>query len=163
MKIKDKKVVREKYLNKLYEETGSITKNLVSLFDITALLNLDKHEGYNAAHSLHDLGLAKIRTKDGLIQLTPQGILQVEKSSLTEEGIKKTYCPTSKSEIPNFWSLLHPRVEKLTKERFDNRFHSDATLACLRDMNDLTKKFAIKNGSRERDGANLITNWPNSI
>lgn len=57
----------------------------------------------------------------------------------------------------SFWSLLHPRVSRLAKRRFDNGLYADSVSACLREINEIIKNYVRQAINQELDGAQLMT------
>jgi uncharacterized protein (TIGR02391 family) len=57
----------------------------------------------------------------------------------------------------DFWSLLHPRIIRLAKNRFDNGLYADAVSACLREINTVIKEYVRQTINQELDGAPLMT------
>jgi len=57
----------------------------------------------------------------------------------------------------DIWNLLHPRIIKLAKKRFDNGLYADAVSACLREINSVIKNHVLQAINQELDGAPLMT------
>lgn len=152
-----KKILRLKFLKKLYEVTNGSTSTFANFNEIGKNLSLNEDESYIMAKVLHDFNFAKIETQDGGITITTEGILEIEKSPLPRKVIAEKLIDTSLVDR-SFWTYLHPRVRELAEERFEMGYFADCVLICLREINSKLKKYAIDNGREERDGASLMTN-----
>jgi uncharacterized protein (TIGR02391 family) len=56
-----------------------------------------------------------------------------------------------------FWQNIHPTIVALAKPRFDSGFYADSVESSFKEINDIIKNIAIRNGGREQDGSSLMT------
>lgn len=73
------------------------------------------------------------------------------------ETIREKENNTENTNDNSFWSLLHPRVSRLAKTRFDNGLYADAVSTCLREINEIIKNYVRQAINQELDGAPLMT------
>jgi uncharacterized protein (TIGR02391 family) len=72
-----------------------------------------------------------------------------------EETLEGAVAPAAASEDV-FWSLLHERVVKTAKSRFDAGHYADSVEAALKELNSVMKALVKKATSKELDGADLM-------
>jgi uncharacterized protein (TIGR02391 family) len=154
--ITNRKKLRTTFLVTLFKECDGLSSNQVNIKDIATILKMDLSDTYIIAESLKDLGYIKIKTLDGFVAITDTGIIEIEGTPFTVK-IKQTLVHKNDNDM-EFWKYLHPFIQELARDRFENGFYSDAILTCLREINSILKNYAIKNGRTERDGADLVTN-----
>lgn len=56
----------------------------------------------------------------------------------------------------SFWNLLHPKVVKVAKTRFDSEHFADSVEAALKGVNSVVKEYVKANTGQEFDGADLM-------
>jgi hypothetical protein len=76
----------KKYLGELLQRTQGRTDAQVSMFDIGAVMGLEKDAARRTAEDLIAEGLVEIKTLSGAIGITPQGIEMAQKSSGVDSG-----------------------------------------------------------------------------
>jgi uncharacterized protein (TIGR02391 family) len=72
-----------------------------------------------------------------------------------EETLETAVAPAAASEDV-FWSLLHERVAKTAKGRFDAGHYADSVEAALKELNSVVKVLVKKATGKELDGADLM-------
>jgi uncharacterized protein (TIGR02391 family) len=72
-----------------------------------------------------------------------------------EETLEGAIAPAAASENV-FWSLLHERVVKTAKGRFDAGHYADSVEAALKELNSAMKGLVKKATGKELDGADLM-------
>ena len=72
-----------------------------------------------------------------------------------EETLEGAVAPAAASEDV-FWTLLHERVVKTAKGRFDAGHYADAVEAALKELNSVMKDLVKKVTGKELDGADLM-------
>jgi len=72
-----------------------------------------------------------------------------------EETLEGAVAPAAASEDV-FWSLLHERVVKTAKSRFDAGHYADSVEAALKELNSVMKALVKKAAGKELDGADLM-------
>lgn len=56
----------------------------------------------------------------------------------------------------DFWSLIHPKIAKVSKEKFEDGHFADAVESAFKDVNKRVKKYVKSKHSIELDGADLM-------
>jgi uncharacterized protein (TIGR02391 family) len=156
METSNRKKLRTIFLSTLYNKCNGLTANLINIKEIAELMKIEASKAYEIAQSLNDLGYIKIKTLDGFVAITSSGILEIEDTPFPV-NIKPILIHKNKNEM-DFWKYLHPMIQTLARDRFENGYYSDSVLNCLREINSLLKAHSVRNGRPERDGADLITN-----
>src|SRR5260221_13132013 len=72
-----------------------------------------------------------------------------------EETLETAAAPVTGFE-DSFWSLLHERVVKTAKSRFDAGHYADSVEAALKELNSVMKNLVKKSTGKELDGADLM-------
>lgn len=73
------------------------------------------------------------------------------------ETLKRPNSSIQMENNQDFWTLLHPRVIQLARQRFENGLYADAVSACLREVNTIVKDYVRQAINQELDGAPLMT------
>ena len=55
-----------------------------------------------------------------------------------------------------FWDLLHPKIVKVSRSRFESEHHADSVEAALKEVNNVVKILVKKETGEEFDGADLM-------
>lgn len=80
MTVEEKKAIRFRFLNDLYDRTDGSTRKTSMLEELGAPLGLDRSAAYEVASYLAREGLLKVATLAGHIQITHQGIKEIEEA-----------------------------------------------------------------------------------
>jgi DNA-binding IclR family transcriptional regulator len=80
----------ERYLDELFKQTAGKVDNQVSMFDIGAVMGLEKEAARRMAEDLIAEGLVEIKTLSGGIGITPQGIEMAQSMAGGNAGAELT-------------------------------------------------------------------------
>lgn len=70
-------------------------------------------------------------------------------------GILKLRLNTENN-INSLWSLLHPRIVKVSKSRFQSEHYADSVEAAFKEINKVGKDILKKKTKQEKDGVNVF-------
>ncbi len=70
--------------------------------------------------------------------------------------VAKLYNANSQSKNFDIWSLLHPDIVSIAKDRFHSKHYADAVEACLKEINSRVKAIVRQVANKEHDGADLM-------
>lgn len=170
----DKKKKQIEYINEGVNYINNLltgTHNYSKIIDfLPKLLSIDK--------TYNDKIIEAIKTQANSVNITSEGMKELENAPiaiLTQKikqneavikwltDFKEIYSPKKTSTPPIFtndswWKLIDEKIVELAYEKFYQKHFADAVLTCLRELNSILKKHAIKNGREERDGPSLINN-----
>jgi uncharacterized protein (TIGR02391 family) len=80
-----------------------------------------------------------------------QGFILPEIRRLMERGVDKEVSPTDW-----FWQFVHPRINALSRPRFDAGFFGDAVETAFKEVNDAVKLIFKARTGKELDGTSLM-------
>jgi hypothetical protein len=80
MTLEEKKKYRLLFLKKLYEECDGDTLALIDMHQLGSEIGIPGDSVYTTAQYLHAEGLLQIRTMDGNVSITHDGILEIEEA-----------------------------------------------------------------------------------
>jgi DNA-binding IclR family transcriptional regulator len=80
----------ERYLDELFKQTAGKVDNQVSMFDIGAVMGLEKEAARRMAEDLIAEGLVEIKTLSGGIGITPEGIEMAQSMAGGNAGAELT-------------------------------------------------------------------------
>ena len=61
-----------------------------------------------------------------------------------------------KENTTDFWTLLHPRIVKVAKSRFQSEHYADSVEAAFKEINKIGKDILRKKTKKEKDGVNVF-------
>jgi len=75
-----------------------------------------------------------------------------------EEMKKRTYKKKTQLEtsLDVFWEMLHPKIVKIAKSRFETKHYADSVEAALKEVNIVVKSIIKQKTGQEYDGADLM-------
>ena len=56
----------------------------------------------------------------------------------------------------DFWTLINPKIEKVSRKKFETGFYADAIESALKEINSVVKKIVKTKTGEELDGAKLM-------
>lgn len=78
---------------------------------------------------------------------------EADKILLCLESVKRTILAAKYDE---FWRYIHPTIESVTKDRFENRMYADAVEAAFKEVNVRVKEIVKTRVAKEFDGSALM-------
>jgi len=95
MDIKEKKILRYKVLNKLYEETNGSKRALVNAFDLANELNIEEALMREIVDYLSSEGLVDRVTLAGYIAISHAGVLEIEEANSEPSSQTTHFLPVN--------------------------------------------------------------------
>lgn len=77
-------------------------------------------------------------------------------NKMSEEYKKRTGSTENKVSA-SFWNILHPKIVKISKSRFESNYFADSVEAALKEINNIVKVIVKEKTGNEFDGADLMS------
>lgn len=138
------------FLPKLLSIDESYNKKIIEIITNTAHSVNIKSEGLKELENASKAILTqKIKQNEAVVKW-------LSDYETNKSNVKVNKPPKFTNE--SWWNLIDERIVELAYDKFYQMHFADAVLTCLRELNSILKKHAIKNGRDERDGPTLINN-----
>ncbi len=71
-------------------------------------------------------------------------------------GVLQSKEEISKSVKDNIWSIMHPEIIRVAKQRFESEQYADAVEAAFKEINTRVKNMYLEKNGETKDGADLM-------